>query len=448
MELNIIQVLTIINSGISLIMGLYMLFLHRTTNANGTGYWATGSLVIGAGMLLRLVPPVNGYIAMVGPGVMVTIGLYLYLAGIWEFKEQKIHKWLIIGIPVLDFVQSVIFFFLFNTFRIQVSFHILFLSIYCFIAIYEMFKLSPEHKYLKYIFQINAFSFFIFLAVLVLNAVFVVIQSRHNPSSISNSGIILHIISGFVMIALTFGFLMAANMKLDWELRSQLKSKTKFFSIIAHDLRGPIGNIMSFLELLNNESDFSEKERKKFMETLNVLSKSTFHLLQNLLEWSTKSKNLNKYENKKLELNKIIADNIDFFKGSASIKSIHIDFNPGQQTYISGNANMLETIIRNLISNAVKFTPLGGNITIETQKDADKVWLIIADNGQGIEPKTLKSILNFEESKSTKGTHGEVGSGLGLVLCKEFAEQNNGIIRIESQPGTGTTVTVEFPWAK
>ncbi|HKI90017.1 MAG TPA: HAMP domain-containing sensor histidine kinase, partial [Draconibacterium sp.] len=377
-----------------------------------------------------------------------TIGLYLYLAGIWESKEQRIYNRIIIGVPVVDFFQSLIFFFIFHSFRLQAIFHILFLSIYCFIAIYEMFHLSPGQKYLKLIFRFNAISFFIFLVMLLVNVVAVLFMSGYNPKTISESGVVLHIISGFVMIALTFGFLMAANMKLDRELRSQLKSKTKFFSIIAHDLRGPVGNIMSFMELLSNESDFTKQERREFIGTLNMLSRSTFHLLQNLLEWAAKSKNLNKYESEKLELNKIVTDNIDFFKSLAAIKSIQMEFNPGQQTYVSGNANMLETIIRNLISNAVKFTQQEGTITISTQKETDKVMLIVADTGIGIKPETLKSILHFEESKSTKGTSGEVGSGLGLVLCKEFAEQNNGILRIESQPGIGTTVTVEFPWSK
>src|SRR5680860_712358 len=118
MELQTIQILTITNSGISLIMGLYMMFLYRTTSANGTGYWAAGSLVIGAGLLCRLIPPAEGYLAMVTPGAFVTVGLYLYLAGIWEFKEQKIYKRIIIGIPLVDFIQSLIFFYFFHSFRI------------------------------------------------------------------------------------------------------------------------------------------------------------------------------------------------------------------------------------------------------------------------------------------------------------------------------------------
>jgi len=109
---------------------------------------------------------------------------------------------------------------------------------------------------------------------------------------------------------------------------------------------------------------------------------------------------------------------------------------------------MLLTIIRNLISNAIKFTPEGGKISINTQKIEDKVRLIIIDTGEGIQPEILNSIHRFEDNVSTRGTSGEVGSGLGLVLCKEFVAQNKGTLRFDSQPGEGTTVTVEFPAVK
>ena len=448
MQIQAFQILTIMNSGISLIMGLYMLFLRRSTAGNGTGYWAAGSLVIGVGLLFRLIPPADGYLSLVCPGVFVTLGLYLYLAGIWEFKEKKVLKWMIIGLPLADAIQSLILFFIFQSFRIQMSLHILFLFFYCLIAIYEMFKLTPGQKYLKSIFQINAISLFVFSVLLLLNMLAVLINPDFNPSTISDSGIILHIISGFVMIALTFGFFTVVNMKLDRELRSQLKSKTRFFSIIAHDLRGPIGNIMNFLELLENESDFDKNQRKEFLQALNTLSRSTFLLLQNLLEWANKSKDLSKYENERLELNKIAKENIDFFKSLAAIKSISIEFNKEHDIFISGNSNMLLTIIRNLISNAIKFTPEGGKISINTQKIEDKVRLIIIDTGEGIQPEILNSIHRFEDNVSTRGTSGEVGSGLGLVLCKEFVAQNKGTLRFDSQPGEGTTVTVEFPAVK
>ncbi|MCG6186564.1 sensor histidine kinase [Maribellus maritimus] len=447
MHHSIIQILTFFNSGITLIMGFYMLVLRRTAASQGTVYWALGSFVIGIGLLFRLLPPQNGYLSMVAPGIIVTAGLYLYLCGIWKFKKQKLYKWIIIGIPVTDFVQSLFFFFVFHSFRIQLIIHAVFLIFYCVLAFAAMLRLSAEQKYLKRIFQINAFSFFIFLFVILLNVIVVLTSPDFKPSTISQSGIALHIISGLLMIALTFGFLTAVNMRLDKDLRDQLKSKTKFFSIIAHDLRGPVGNIMNVLELLENESELDEKERKRFMETLRTLSQSTFHLLQNLLEWASRSSNLSNYETEILDVNRIVNENLELFKSSALMKSIGLDFVPGRNVFTSGNANMLQTIIRNLVSNAVKFTPVGGKVSIVTTNEAGKVGFQITDSGEGMDPKTLQSLLEFGEGKSKRGTNGEVGAGLGLVLCKEFISLNRGTLSFQSELGKGTRVNVSFPKA-
>jgi len=425
-----------------------MLLLRRKTTGNGTGFWASGSLVIGFALLFRLIPPYNGYLSMVAPGVLVTVGLYLYLAGIWKFKQRKIHYPIIVGIPVADFLQSLVFFFVFHSFRLQLAIHVLFLSVYCVIAIIEMFKLPPEQNFLKQIFRINAFSFFIFFLLLMINLAAVLVNESINPHQISNSGIILHIISGFVMIALTFGFLSAVNMQLSSDLQNQLKSRNRFFSIIAHDLRGPVGNIMNFLDLMENEPELTEKERKKFMETLYTLSQSTYNLLLNLLEWASKSKNLSNYESEVLDLNRIVSENLSFFKSSAALKSIDVEFNQGHDISLNGNKNMLQTIVRNLVSNAVKFTPEKGRISISTTKTGDKIRLQITDTGRGMDEKTLQSLHRFKQGQTTQGTHGEKGSGLGLVLCNEFVGFHNGTLRYESQPGAGTTVIAEFPPAE
>lgn len=448
MELNFELILNLMNGGISLIMGFYMLFLKRTALELGVGYWAAGSLTIGLGFIFKSMAPTDSYFAIASFPNFITIGLYLYLAGIWKFKEQKIHKWIIIGIPILDFVQSFIFFNIFHLHQIQIGIHISFLIIYCIYAIYEMIKLNTAQKYLKQIFMLNAISFSIFLLLLLLAFYALILNPNYDYVTVSNKFIILHIISGLVMIALTFGFISAVNIRLTLELEDQLKSKTKFLSIIAHDLRGPVGNIMKFLELLQNEKDWNEHDRNKYLKILNKLSKSTFHLLQNLLEWANKSKNINKYSSERIELSPLIASNIDFFRNSSLLKQIDLEFKDGTQTFINANANMLETILRNLVSNAVKYTPKGGLIIIETEKVQNTVRLIISDTGQGIQPDIIDSLFKFETSKSTKGTEGEVGSGFGLVLCKELINNNNGGIKIESKLGQGTRVIVEFPFAK
>jgi signal transduction histidine kinase len=132
-----------------------------------------------------------------------------------------------------------------------------------------MLRLNKDQKYLKKIFLVNAISFFIFLAVIALNASVIIINPGVKPFEATYSVVFMHVISGFLMIALTFGFLTAVNVRLNTDIENQVKSNTKFLSIIAHDLRGPLGNITNFLDLLQNETGLSDKERKEYIKTGN-----------------------------------------------------------------------------------------------------------------------------------------------------------------------------------
>ena len=435
-----------IMSGISFIMGLYMLLLYKSTkNVKGPGWWAAGSLIVGVSFLIRIYSSGYGVSPLVIAALINTFGLYIYLAGIWNFKGKKIKKRIIVGLPAFDVVQTVFFLLIMPSHQIRSSIHILILLTYCSLAIYEMFQLKPGQEFLKTIFRINAVSFFIFGLLLLLNLVSILNNPGFVPGQTGDIGLILFILSTFVMIALTFGFLSAVNLKLYTELEGQLKSRTKFFAIIAHDLRGPVGTIMSFLNLLNTEPDISSEQKQTFLEKIELLSQSTFHLLQNLLDWATSSKSISNFEKEKIDLNEQVASCIELMKHLTDLKSIHLEFTRKSKAMIKGNSKMVETVIRNLVSNALKFTPEGGKIRIDIQNNAQQVLLIVEDTGIGIEPGKLRHLFNFENSRSTTGTDGESGSGLGLALCNEFVKKNDGNISIESQPQKGTRVTVEFP---
>ena len=446
MQLTTPDIVYIISSGLSLIMGLYMLLLYYSTkNVKGPGWWAAGSLIVGLALLIRIFSPEHGISPLVISALLNVVGLYIYLAGIWDFKGKKIRKRIIVGLPVFDVAQTAFFMLFIPSHPIRSSIHITILLIYCSIAIYEMFQLKPGQEYLRTIFRINSVSFFIFGLILLLNLLNILQNPGFIPGQINDIGIILFIISTFVMIALTFGFLSAVNLKLYSELEGQLKSRTKFFAIIAHDLRGPVGTIMNFLNLLNTEPDISTKQKQTFLEKIELLSQSTFHLLQNLLEWATKSQNLHDTEKETVDLNEQVVKCTELIQHLTDLKSINLEIKKSSDVLISGNSKMIETVIRNLLSNALKFTPEGGKIVIYIQKEAGEAQLIVEDTGIGIEPEKINHLFSFEKSRSTTGTDGESGSGLGLVLCSEFVKKNDGNISIKSQPNKGTKVTLKFP---
>jgi len=446
---NIVSIVLVsMTACISLVMGLYMLFLHKSTRAKGTAYWAAGSLLTTLGVIAMAVPPRGGFTSTVISNIIVAIALYIYLAGIWNFKEKDIKKRILLGFPILDIILSIFFFQFYPSHKIRLIAHLIIVGVYCILAIYEMLKLNPQQNYLKNIFRVNAIAYLAFLIIQITRIILITCSANFIQLQMNIGSIVMFFIINLLMLALTFGFLTAVNLQLHNKLQMQLKARSKLFAIIAHDLRNPIGTIMNFLELLNNEPDLNEEERKKCLKETEALSKSTTHLLQNLFEWATSSINLAKAQNENIDLSELVSSNLDYFKSMARLKSIHIELMLENNSLINGNRKMIETVLRNLVSNATKYTPGGGKVLLSTEKSKQKVRLAVADTGIGIEPERLNTILQFEMSESTKGTSGETGSGFGLALSNEFVKQNNGILNLESKPNVGTKVIAEFPLAQ
>lgn len=234
------------------------------------------------------------------------------------------------------------------------------------------------------------------------------------------------------------------------ELEIANKTKDKFFSIIAHDLRGPLGNLMSFGELLWLEGDEIEEEsKKKYIEIIAKDAKITFNLLDNLLKWARSNTGgiIPKFE--RLNVNKIVKENFNFFKTTAKAKELTLRDSLNEKIEFIADYDMLNTIVRNLISNAIKYTQKNGIIEILSRKTSDdRIEIGISDSGVGIEAEKLSKLFNLDSHITTPGTNNEQGSGLGLKLCKEFIERNKGKIYAESELGNGTTIWISLPAAK
>ncbi len=217
-------------------------------------------------------------------------------------------------------------------------------------------------------------------------------------------------------------------------------TKDKFFSIIAHDLKNPFSTILGFSELLlSRHRKYDENKREKFIKSIYNSSKNTLNLLENLLTWANTQKGIINYNPEKIHINNIIADNIDLLTPNASKKDISIVNLIKDTIKVSADKEMINFIVRNLISNAIKFTPKNGEITIYNKiienKEHKLLSIIIEDNGVGIAPEDIEKLFRIDESFTTRGTEEESGTGLGLILCKEFIEKHGGKIGVESEPG-------------
>lgn len=233
---------------------------------------------------------------------------------------------------------------------------------------------------------------------------------------------------------------------LNQQLNQLNNTKDKFFSIIAHDLRGPFNSIIGFSEVLRDQ--IREKNYENIEEYAGIIQNSsqrTMDLLKNLLDWARLQTGKMEMVSVDFNLNEILKETIELLNDSASQKSIQIVNAINHEIMIHTDKSMMSTILRNLISNAIKFSHPGGKITLSTEQRDQKTIFLVTDNGIGISKSDQLRMFKIEENLSTPGTHNEKGTGLGLILCKEFIEKYGGTIWVESKEGVGTTFYFTLP---
>lgn len=232
------------------------------------------------------------------------------------------------------------------------------------------------------------------------------------------------------------------------ELRELNATKDKFFSIIAHDLRGPLSAVVGMINLIYDRS--LESNYSDIIKLAGLSKKSAnqcFSLLNNLLEWSRMQAGKKEFTPTKLKLCDVGEEMVNLFSLSSQEKDIAIQTDcPGDIT-VYADGNMLKTILRNLISNALKYTHPGGIIHLSAKRKGNKIELCLKDNGLGMDREHLSKLFKIGEDVSTPGTQNEKGTGLGLILCKEFVEMHGGKINVKSEKGKGSSFCFTIPVA-
>lgn len=233
------------------------------------------------------------------------------------------------------------------------------------------------------------------------------------------------------------------------QLRELNATKDKFFSIIAHDLRSPFTAIIGYSELLADQ--IKHKNYEGIEEYAKVIQHSSWRamdFLSNLLEWARSQTGIMGFNPQMVEIDKLINEVTDLLNDSAIQKSIDIKLNIPQSFSIYADISMIKSVLRNLINNSIKFTNPGGAIAVEASY-ADSVSIVsVSDNGIGIKKGTVEKLFRIEESKSTTGTKGEMGTGLGLLLCSDFVKKHGGHIWVESEYGKGSRFIFSLPIEK
>jgi len=229
-------------------------------------------------------------------------------------------------------------------------------------------------------------------------------------------------------------------------LEESNKQKDKLFSIIAHDLRSPFNGMLGYVELLCEEfSDLSEEEKKLYIANIQTSLKDLIALIDNLLTWARLNLNKEDYNPRDISLFEIIHFVIRSHKIVAANKKINIQTNIDENFKAFADPDMLETIVRNLVSNAIKFTKPGGIININCYNDNHSIIVEIADDGVGMSQEVANNLFRIDANITSRGTNNEKGTGLGLIVCKNFVEKHGGIISVKSEINKGTIVSFNLP---
>jgi two-component system sensor histidine kinase/response regulator len=233
------------------------------------------------------------------------------------------------------------------------------------------------------------------------------------------------------------------------ELKATLNNRDKMYSVIAHDLRSPMASIRMVLNLVvaSTSPDLVGPELYELLDKANRESEEVHDLLDNLLKWTKSQTGRLNVVLQDLDLNDIVPGVVEIFEMIAQTKRIKLDYQaPAEPMLVNADNDMLKTVIRNFLSNAIKFSPEDSSIEILMTRDGDYAKVSVRDHGVGIAADRIDTI--FHKGETTYGTGGEEGSGLGLQLCQDFARKNGGDCMVESVEGEGSTFSVLIPLKK
>jgi len=234
--------------------------------------------------------------------------------------------------------------------------------------------------------------------------------------------------------------------KFSEELKELNTTKDKFFSIIAHDLKNPFITILGFSDiLLADYSELSDEERKFYIAEMEKSATLSHNLLQNLLQWSRAQTGRIEYNPRKLSLLNIVMEIFQLIENSAKKKGIKLNKSINDDLFVIADEDMLNTVFRNLLTNAIKFSNENSVITINAELKDNFAQIEVSDNGTGMDQETIDNLFRLDTTNTKPGTSGETGTGLGLILCKEFIEKHNGEIWVKSELGKGSKFIFTLP---
>ena len=297
------------------------------------------------------------------------------------------------------------------------------------------------------------------------------IEQLHSESEVQR--LLNKVFIGFIVIIMVLVIIIAVNLRAKKKTNMELKernqqissaitrlsesekelqrlntSKDRIFSVVAHDLRNPVAAVTGFSELLyDNFDEFPAETQKEYLLQILQGTRRVQNMLENLLVWARSQMKVIKYEPGVIRIKRIVDECVKELKANLEHKKVKCQVKVDRKCEVFADRSMIHIVFHNLIMNAIKFSFPGGKIWITSRNDPGHCTVLVSDEGIGIEPEIQEKLFTSEEVVSTPGTTGESGSGLGLVICKDFLDRNKGRIEVSSEPGNGTSFIVSLPSA-
>lgn len=236
--------------------------------------------------------------------------------------------------------------------------------------------------------------------------------------------------------------------RLTQELQQLVESKNKLFYIVSHDLRSPFNGILGLSQALAEEAEtLSREDIQEFSQTVLTCAEQVLHLIENLLQCTRFELGTLDYQPTHVALDTVVMNVLMLLKGNAAQKKIDLVYQANPLAEVLADSTMLHSIVQNLVGNALKFTPAEGRVTIRTEEHDTMIQVSVIDTGVGVSSEKLPGLFEMKGARTTDGTSGEKGTGLGLLLCKDFVEKHGGRIWVDSVIGQGTSFHFTLPKA-
>ena len=294
--------------------------------------------------------------------------------------------------------------------------------------------------------RILGFNYSILLIVLIFRIIYPLFNTSTSLYSLDVTQKIVFLIIFIMMNISGVGYLLLLQEEKETQVKKLLDDQNQFFSIIAHDLKGPFNGIIGLSELLlEKDNKLNNEETNEFIQLIHQSSKNTFSLLDNLLTWAQSQTGSLTFNPKKIEISSITDKTIHLLANIAKSKNISIQSEIEKNQYVFADNNMLETIFRNLISNAIKFTETNGEVLLSMTRENNQIVFSVQDSGIGIPSEKITNLFDIKHRNTTSGTNDEPGTGLGLMLCKGFVKKHGGKIWVESEMGKGSNFRFSIP---